>query len=75
MTTVPPTHRVQPVPGQVISVTLRKKLSDLDHDIGSQQGRCDNIAADLDVAKFRLAELKAARAEISAFLGLEAAKA
>lgn len=73
MTTAPPTHSVQPVPGQVINATLRSKLASIDRELTEQDRRCGLLSADLDVAKMRLAELKAARAEIVQFLGEESA--
>lgn len=65
-------HSVQPMPGQVVIHTLRTKLQELESGIEAAQASREQHAAELHECTCRIAELKAARAELASFLSAEA---
>ncbi len=57
-----------PMPGQVVAQTLRSKIDQFDREITSTERARDQAAAEAAAHASHIAELKAARAEVAAFL-------
>lgn len=72
---IPPTNttawRRVPMPGQVVAQTLRAKIGEFDREISQAERARDQATAEATSYAGHIAELKAARAEVAAFLARE----
>lgn len=67
-----PASEHSPMPGQVVQHTLRAKLHELERELATVESCCSEHEAYVYAYGNRIAAIKAARAEIEAFLAMEA---